>query len=243
MPIDAAKVSRRVLVFSLPGVLGGCMTTSPPSSAVVATAPTPTPAPPTVPGPAITPNMYAAVTGEPFPIPAVDLRRIKPDFLRHEVAYQTTEGPGTIIIDPNKRFLYFTEGDGRAIRYGVGVGREGFGWSGTAEIRFKQEWPKWFPPPEMIERQPELRPYADGMPGGPGNPIGCRAMYLWQGNKDTLFRIHGTNEPQTIGSHVSSGCIRMINQDAIDLYNRVPIGTKVIVLPSAGSTQLSLAKT
>ncbi|MBV9637638.1 MAG: L,D-transpeptidase, partial [Methylobacteriaceae bacterium] len=137
----------------------------------------------------------------------------------------------------------FTEGDGRAIRYGVGVGREGFGWSGTAEIRFKQEWPKWFPPPEMIERQPELRPYADGMPGGPGNPIGCRAMYLWQGNKDTLFRIHGTNEPQTIGSHVSSGCIRMINQDAIDLYNRVPIGTKVIVLPSAGSTQLSLAKT
>ncbi|MBV9218112.1 MAG: L,D-transpeptidase, partial [Methylobacteriaceae bacterium] len=161
----------------------------------------------------------------------------------HEVAYPTTETAGTIIIDPNKRFLYFTEGDGRAIRYGVGVGREGFGWSGTAEIRFKQEWPKWFPPPEMIERQPELRPYADGMPGGPGNPIGCRAMYLWQGNKDTLFRIHGTNEPQTIGSHVSSGCIRMINQDAIDLYNRVPIGTKVIVLPSAGSTQLSLAKT
>ncbi len=179
--------------------------------------------------------MYGAIGGEPFPIPAVDLGRINPAFLRREVVYASKEKPGTVIIDPNRRYLYFIEPDDKAIRYGVGVGRQGFGWNGTADIRYKQEWPKWFPPPEMIERQPELQPYADGMPGGPGNPLGCRAMYLWQGNKDTLYRIHGTIEPWTIGTRVSSGCIRMINQDAIDLYNKVVIGTKVIVLPSAVS--------
>src|SRR5262249_45250701 len=132
-------------------------------------------------------------------------------------------------------FLYLVQGNGQAIRYGVGVGREGFGWSGVATIHDKREWPDWYPPREMIERQPEIRRQMSelqsglGMHGGPHNPLGARAMYLWQGNKDTLFRIHGTIEPATIGTNVSSGCIRMINQDAMDLFERVAVGTKVVV--------------
>jgi lipoprotein-anchoring transpeptidase ErfK/SrfK len=183
-------------------------------------------------------SLYGAVGGEPFPIPAVKLSDIDPTYLRKEVYYPTREEPGTIIVDPQSRFLYFIEGGGRAIRYGVGVGRQGFGWSGVATIHDKQEWPDWYPPKEMLERQPELMRQMStlqsgiGMHGGPRNPLGARAMYLWQGNKDTLFRIHGTVEPWTIGRSVSSGCIRMINQDAIDLYRRVEKGAKVVVLSS-----------
>ncbi|HWN50387.1 MAG TPA: L,D-transpeptidase [Xanthobacteraceae bacterium] len=147
-------------------------------------------------------------------------------------------GTGTIVIDPQRHFLYLVQEGGRAIRYGVGVGRQGFGWSGIATIHDKQEWPDWYPPKEMIQRQPELMKVMSelqsgiGMHGGPRNPLGARAMYLWQGNKDTLFRIHGTVEPWTIGKSVSSGCIRMINQDVIDLYQRTPVGNKVVVLAS-----------
>ena len=179
--------------------------------------------------------MYGPVEDR-FLIPGVRLSQINPVFLRTAVAYATAEAPGTIVIDPQSRFLYHVQGGGAAIRYGVGVGRTGFGWSGVAAIKDKQEWPDWYPPPEMLQRQPELWARMKrlqggvGMPGGPGNPLGARAMYLWQGNKDTLFRIHGTFEPWTIGTNVSSGCIRMINQDAIDLYNRTPLGTKVVVL-------------
>ncbi len=166
---------------------------------------------------------YGTVTGEPFPVPAINLRQIEPAYLIREVAYAGAEQPGTIVIDPDTRFLYLVQDAGRAIRYGVGVGRQGFAWSGVATIKSKQEWPDWYPPAEMIARQPELQGKMSalqsglGMSGGPGNPLGARAMYLWQGNKDTLFRIHGTVEPWTIGKRVSSGCIRMINQDAIDL--------------------------
>jgi lipoprotein-anchoring transpeptidase ErfK/SrfK len=183
--------------------------------------------------------VYGAVEGDKFPIPAVDLKRINPAFLRTEVSYMTSEPAGTIVIDPHAHYLYLVEGDGRAMRYGVGVGREGFAWSGEATINSKQEWPDWYPPKEMIARQPELRAHLAtlqsgiGMHGGPGNPLGVRAMYLWQNNKDTLFRIHGTVEPWTIGKSVSSGCIRMINQDVIDLYSRVPVGTRVVVEGSA----------
>jgi lipoprotein-anchoring transpeptidase ErfK/SrfK len=179
--------------------------------------------------------MYGPV-GDRFLIPGVRLSQINRVFLRTAVAYATAEAPGTIVIDPPARFLYHVQGGGAAIRYGVGVGRAGFGWSGVAAIKDKQEWPDWYPPLEMLERQPELWGRMKqlqggvGMPGGPGNPLGARAMYLWQGNKDTLFRIHGTFEPWTIGTNVSSGCIRMINQDAIDLYGRTPVGTKVVVL-------------
>ncbi|MBV9563458.1 MAG: L,D-transpeptidase, partial [Bradyrhizobium sp.] len=165
--------------------------------------------------------------------------QIDPAFLVKAVPYAGMESPGTIVINPSTRYLYLVQEGGRAIQYGVGVGREGFGWSGAAIIKSKQEWPDWYPPAEMIARQPELQAKMTalqsglGMPGGPGNPLGARAMYLWQGNKDTLYRVHGTVEPWTIGKRVSSGCIRMINQDAIDLYDRVPMGTQVVVLGSA----------
>ena len=180
--------------------------------------------------------LYAPVSGERFPIPAVRLSEIDARFLRQVVFYPTNEQPGTIVIDPHNHFLYLVQGSGRAVRYGVGVGRQGFGWSGAATIHDKQEWPDWYPPKEMIQRQPELRQQMSelqsglGMPGGPRNPLGSRAMYLWQGNKDTLYRIHGTVEPWTIGKSVSSGCIRMINQDVIDLYQRTPVGARVVVL-------------
>ena len=181
--------------------------------------------------------LYAPVSGERFPIPAVRLSDINPEYLRKAVAYPAREQPGTIVIDPQNHFLYLVQGGGRALRYGVGVGRQGFGWSGAATIHDKQEWPDWYPPKEMIQRQPELRRQVSelqgglGMPGGRRNPLGSRAMYLWQGNKDTLYRIHGTVEPWTIGTSVSSGCIRMINQDVIDLYQRTPVGATVVVLP------------
>jgi lipoprotein-anchoring transpeptidase ErfK/SrfK len=181
-------------------------------------------------------SLYANLGGEPFPVPAVNLSQIDPQFLRRTVSYPTGEPPGTIVIDPQNHFLYLVQGGGQAIRYGVGVGRQGFGWSGIANIRERREWPDWYPPKEMVARQPELRRQLSelqsgiGMAGGSRNPLGSRALYLWQGNKDTLFRIHGTVEPWTIGSSVSSGCIRMINQDVIDLYQRTPIGAKVVVL-------------
>ncbi len=183
-------------------------------------------------------TMYAESNGEPFPVPALRLSDVDPTYLRRSVYYPTDEQPGTIVIDPQAHFLYLVEGGGRAIRYGVGVGRSGFEWSGVATVHNKQEWPDWYPPKEMIERQPEIRRMMSelqsglGMHGGPRNPLGARALYLWQGNKDTLFRIHGTVEPWTIGKSVSSGCIRMINQDVIDLYQRTPVGAKVVVLSS-----------
>lgn len=182
--------------------------------------------------------MYGPVTGEPFAVPAVPLRQVNPNYLRRAVSYPSNEPPGTIIIDPQNRYLYLVQGGGRAMRYGVGVGRDGFSWSGTATIRDKQAWPDWYPPKEMVQRQPELRRHMRqlrgglGVAGGPTNPLGARALYLWQGNKDTLYRIHGTNEPETIGTNVSSGCIRMLNQDVIDLYQRTPLGAKVVVLSS-----------
>ena len=142
---------------------------------------------------------------------------------RQVVYYATKEAPGTIVIDPAHTYLYFLLGGGSAIRYGIGVGRQGFTWSGTETIRRKAEWPDWYPPSEMIQRQPYL-PRA--MAGGAGNPLGARALYL--GN--TEYRIHGTNQPATIGQHVSSGCIRMLNADVIDLFDRVSLGAKVVVL-------------
>jgi lipoprotein-anchoring transpeptidase ErfK/SrfK len=166
-------------------------------------------------------------------------READPAFARRVVTYPSPERLGTIVVDPGSHFLYLMQGGGQAIRYGVGVGSEGFGWSGLAVVHNKQEWPDWYPPSEMLVRKPELREHMSqlqsglGMPGGPENPIGARALYLWQGNKDTLYRIHGTNEPWTIGHNVSSGCIRLTNDDIVDLYERTALGTKVIVLATA----------
>jgi lipoprotein-anchoring transpeptidase ErfK/SrfK len=145
------------------------------------------------------------------------------------VPLRTAEKPGTIIISTRKRRLFYVLPDGTAISYGVGVGRFGFTWRGVATVGRKSEWPRWIPPAEMVARDRFAAKYADGMPGGPNNPLGARALYLYSGNRDTLYRIHGTREPWTIGHAVSSGCIRMLNKEVIDLYNRVHIGTKVIV--------------
>jgi lipoprotein-anchoring transpeptidase ErfK/SrfK len=184
-------------------------------------------------------TMYGAIRGEPFPIQPFRYTQIDSAFLRTSVYYSGAEPPGTIVVDPQRRFLYHVQSGGWAVRYGVGVGRQGFSWSGTATIEDKQAWPDWYPPNEMLQRQPDLMGRVErlqsgvGVPGGPSNPLGARALYLWQGKKDTLYRIHGTLEPWTIGQSVSSGCIRMINQDVIDLYNRTPVGTQVVVLDAA----------
>jgi lipoprotein-anchoring transpeptidase ErfK/SrfK len=146
-------------------------------------------------------------------------------FKRQVVDYATHEAPGTIVIDTPNTYLYLVLGNGRALRYGIGVGREGFTWSGVQTVTRKTEWPDWTPPPEMLERQPYLPRF---MAGGPGNPLGARAMYLG----GTVYRIHGTNAPETIGGRVSSGCIRLVNDDVMDLYGRVNVGTKVVVLPT-----------
>lgn len=181
-------------------------------------------------------EIYGSIAGEAFPVSAVALGDIDPAFLRTTVPYDGGEPPGTIVVDPSARYLYLVLEGGQAVRYGVGVGREGFGWSGRAVVKLKRAWPDWHPPQAMIERQPELRglltslPSGVGMPGGPDNPLGARALYLFQGGQDTLYRIHGTTEPESIGRSVSSGCIRMLNQDVIDLYERVPTGATVVVL-------------
>jgi len=153
---------------------------------------------------------------------ADDSIELEPEFRRTAVLYRTTEPPGTIIIQTAERHLYLIQGNGRALRYGIGVGRDGFQWQGLMNISRKAEWPDWTPPPEMIARQPYLPRF---MAGGPGNPLGARAMYLGT----TVYRIHGTNRPDTIGTAVSSGCFRLVNADVTDLYERVPVGTKVIV--------------
>jgi lipoprotein-anchoring transpeptidase ErfK/SrfK len=150
-----------------------------------------------------------------------------PAFRMQAVFFRTTEAPGTIIVHTSERYMYLVQGNNRAIRYGIGVGREGFQWSGLQRISRKAEWPDWTPPPEMIARQPYLPRW---MAGGPGNPLGARAMYLGA----TVYRIHGTNQPQTIGHAVSSGCFRLVNNDVIDLYNRVPVGTKVVIKHAPG---------
>lgn len=179
---------------------------------------------------------YAAIPDDAFPVPAFNWKKANPNVLRQEVAYNGRYEPGTIVVDPKAHQLFLVQGNGRARRYGVGVGKQGFAWSGSATINSKQAWPDWYPPKEMIARRPDLARQVDklqsgvGVAGGSRNPLGARAMYLWQDNKDTLFRIHGTTEPESIGHSVSSGCIRMINQDAIDLFGRVNVGTKVVVL-------------
>jgi lipoprotein-anchoring transpeptidase ErfK/SrfK len=162
-----------------------------------------------------------------FEIRKVNFELMNPEFRRQLVDFRTNEQPGTLVVDPKNHYLFSVREGGQAVRYGVGVGREGFGWSGHATIQRKAEWPDWHPPKEMRLRQPEL---PEKMLGGPENPLGARAMYLFQGNRDTLYRIHGTFEPWTIGTDVSSGCVRLLNEEIADLYLRTPIGTRVVVL-------------
>jgi lipoprotein-anchoring transpeptidase ErfK/SrfK len=159
---------------------------------------------------------------QPGYIPNPEDEQVDPKFQRTMVLYRTAEAPGTIIVHTSERYLFVVQPGGRALRYGIGVGRDGFQWQGLVKITRKLEWPDWTPPPEMIERQPYLPRF---MAGGPGNPLGARALYLGT----TVYRIHGTNQPQTIGTAVSSGCFRLTNPDVTDLYDRIPVGTKVII--------------
>ena len=151
-------------------------------------------------------------------------------YARQMVLFRSNEAPGTVVIHSAERFLYVVQGNGRALRYGIGVGREGFEWKGTAKVALKREWPTWTPPREMIQRQPELAKYANGMEPGLTNPLGARALYLFNKGGDTGYRLHGTPEWNSIGKAMSSGCIRLMNQDIIDLYSRAEVGAKVIVL-------------
>ena len=166
---------------------------------------------------------------EPFEISQAELQQVPANFRRTEVRYVSGERPGTIIVDTANRYLYLVTSKTTAIRYGIGVGRQGFSWTGRAVIRRKAEWPRWTPPAEMVARDSEAAKWAGGMPGGPTNPLGARALYLFQGKVDTLYRIHGTFQVSSIGKAVSSGCIRLLNADIADLYNRVPLGTAVVV--------------
>lgn len=210
----AVDLTRRSFIVGMPLALAACTT--------VGTAPINNYA-----------MMYAPVTDEPFPLPAIDLSQINPIYYRtriNSLPENVPNRPGEIVVDPYNRFLYLITGDNEAIRFGCGVGRDGFGWAGRASIGRKAEWPTWTPTAAMLARDPSARPWAGGMPGGPNNPLGARALYLYRGGSDTLYRIHGTPEAWSIGQAMSSGCIRLLNQDIIYLYDLVPVGTPVTVL-------------
>jgi lipoprotein-anchoring transpeptidase ErfK/SrfK len=190
-------------------------------------------------------SMYAARVDEGHQLPAIPVERIDPKFLRQVVTDPTGEKPGTIVVDTSQHFLYLVRGDGTAIRYGVSLGKAGFGWSGSAVVQWKKKWPVWTPPAEMIARRPELAKYKDGMPPGPQNPLGARALYLYRDGKDTMYRLHGTPEWGSIGKNASSGCVRFINQDIIDLYGRVngatPIHVRASLSPAGRMSATSAA--
>ncbi|MGQ0485927.1 MAG: L,D-transpeptidase [Hyphomicrobiales bacterium] len=185
-----------------------------------------------MPDPALLPPAESPID---FPVEPADLSRIPKQFRRQFVAYDGPEWPGTIIIDPDSRHLFYVLEGGQALRYGAGVGREGFAWSGEAQVGMKRRWPRWLPPVEMLLRDKNAAKWANGQPGGPDNPLGARALYLHQNGADTFYRIHGTNNPESIGKAMSSGCIRMLNQDIAELYLRVPVGSRVTVKPSLGA--------
>jgi len=177
---------------------------------------------------------YGALPDEPYPIPAVNMRQLRRKYRRQIVEYETNQPPGTIIVDTPARYLYLVQDDGRALRYGIGIGRDGFTWAGEAHIQYKRKWPRWTPPAEMIDRQPELEEYRNGMEPGLDNPLGARALYIFDGNRDTLYRLHGTQDASSIGRAVSSGCVRLVNQDVIDLYERVSPKAKIVVMQARG---------
>lgn len=204
------SISRRGLLLGLSAMLAGCAASGPDHRA-----------------------NYAALPNEPFPLKAVPLDKIDPDLRRQEVAYSTDYAAGTVVVDTPARRAYYILGNGRAMRYGVGVGREGLALAGNAYVGRKAEWPSWTPTLNMQRREERYRKLAGGMPGGPNNPLGARAIYLYRGGNDTHFRIHGTNQPESIGHAMSSGCIRMMNHDVIDLYARVEPGARVVVIQAS----------
>ena len=205
------SLTRRGFLIGLPLFLAACSTRTTSSVSMV--------------------SAYGPIADEKFPLPGMNTKLIKPHLRRQRVDYETSQSEGTIIVDTPNKYLYLVEGDGKAMRYGVGVGREGLALRGNAYIGRKAEWPGWTPTATMLRRDPELNePYRNGMPGGLNNPLGARALYLYRNGRDTMFRIHGTNQPQSIGLARSSGCVRMLNHAGIDLYERVPSGTRVVVI-------------
>jgi lipoprotein-anchoring transpeptidase ErfK/SrfK len=202
--------------------LAGCATTTP----AVTTPPAPIrhAVPPEV------QLMYGPVLTEPFPLRAADMSLIDPIYWRQEVIDPTGEKPGTVVVDTPNRFLYHVGQNGMAMRYGVGIGRDGYAWSGRAHIAYKKSWPRWTPPAEMIARQPELEPYRYGMEANIDNPLGARTLYIHQGNVDTIYRIHGNPDERTIGKAVSSGCVRLLQQDIIHLHDAVKTGSPLLVI-------------
>jgi lipoprotein-anchoring transpeptidase ErfK/SrfK len=180
-------------------------------------------------GPFMSLANYSAQTDAGYSLPAIPINKVDQNFRRQIVDLDTKEKPGTIIVDTSSKHLFFVLPEGEAVRYGIGVGREGFEWHGTAHIALKREWPVWTPPSAMIRRKPELAKWASGMPPGPQNALGARAMYLFNKGGDSGYRLHGTPEWWSIGKAMSSGCIRLMNQDIIDLYDRTEVGAKVIV--------------
>ncbi len=175
-----------------------------------------------------------AISGEPYPVFESDKEKVPYKFRRRDVDYETTEPPGSLIIDARHRFLYHVHGGGQATRYGVAVGKSGRTWSGEAVIKRKEKWPVWVPTPEHLAEFPQVAKFIHGMPGGRDNPMGARAMYLYQGDVDTVIRIHGAINPSLIGRTVTAGCIALLNIDVIYLYDQVEIGTRVVVLPPNG---------
>jgi lipoprotein-anchoring transpeptidase ErfK/SrfK len=177
--------------------------------------------------------IYGVIRDEGFTLPAIPYSRIDARYLRQEVDYRTVEPVGTIVVDTKARYLYFVQPGGKALRYGVGLGKAGFAWQGRGVIQRKAKWPRWTPPQEMVSRQPELRQFAAAEGGalpGLNNPLGARALYIYRDGKDTLYRVHGTPDWQSVGRATSSGCVRMLNQDVIDLFDRVPSGTPIVVM-------------
>lgn len=177
--------------------------------------------------------IYGSIVDDGHTLPAIPLDRVRTDTLRQDVDYPTTEAPGTIVVDTKAHYLYLVQKNGKAIRYGVGLGRDGFAWSGRGVIQRKAKWPHWTPTDEMVERNPDLRSVSaerGGLVAGLNNPLGARALYIYQNGKDTLYRVHGTPDWQSVGKATSSGCVRMFNQDVIDLFERVPDQTPIVVI-------------
>ncbi|MCB1382693.1 MAG: L,D-transpeptidase [Notoacmeibacter sp.] len=247
MPLTQFHISRRALLAgggssALLGLAGCSSTASKQATTLSARIPFKAiePAQPAEPDLPPAATMYAGIEDSGFKVPPVPWKKLNPRYLRARVPNTTGEPAGTLVVDTANHFVYFTLPNGEAMRYGVGLGREGFEWSGRGYIERKAQWPKWHPPAEMIERDPKLKKYETtydkkndlwlgGMDGGPMNPLGARALYIYQDGKDTLFRLHGSPEWNSIGKNVSSGCVRLINQDIIDLHARVPEQTQVIV--------------
>ncbi len=225
-----------LLAAGAASTLAGCASSSPsPYGGRIISATPVAFAPPTVSPTGRTPEldaMYGQIVDGDFVIPAIPYWNINPRYYRQRVLDPTGERPGTVVVDTASRFLYLVEPDGSAMRYGVGIGREGFAWEGEGVIQWRQRWPKWTPPAEMIARQPELAKYSaenGGQPPGLNNPLGARALYIFRNGQDTLYRLHGSPEWSSIGKAVSSGCVRLMNQVIIDLYERVPERARIVV--------------